>query len=109
MKKYKIVTYLPQEYIETMMEELNQVITPIFEGYDFVFSYYKVKGTWRPLKGSKPFSGKIGQISREDEFKLEFTILERDLKKVIEKIMNIHPYEKPVIDIYQVFIFEDII
>lgn len=109
MKKYKIVTYVPEKYLNNMMDELNSVITPLFEGYDYVFSYYKVKGTWRPLKGAKPFIGENGKISKEDEIKLEFTIFEKDLKEVVKKILEIHPYEKPVIDIFEVKTYDELI
>ncbi len=99
---FKVQTYVPQSHLQTLKEALNDVITPVFAGYDFVFTHYPVTGQWRPLAGAKPYQGQIGQIESAIEIKLEFTILANDLQSVFATIQKHHPYEKPVIEAFAV-------
>ncbi len=61
-------------------------------------SYHPVMGTWRPLEGSEPYSGTVGEISCEPELKVEVTIRAERLRDTIRAIKNVHPYEEPVIN-----------
>jgi len=101
---YKVQTYVPESQVQTLKDALNAVITPIFSGYDYVFATYKVDGNWRPLAGSQAYQGQIGHIEHATEIKLEFTILETDLKIVFATLKKNHPYEKPVIEAFSVIL-----
>jgi len=104
----KVTVNVPEEFLERIMDSVNSVMDPVFPGYDRTFSYYPVTGTWRPLKGSSPYKGTVGKIEVSDEIKLEFAVKRKDLKKVIEVIEKIHPYEEPAIDITKVVCGKDI-
>ena len=108
-KQYKIFTCVPPTHSKTLKEELNKVITPVFDGYDFVFSEIKMTGNWRPLQGSNPHLGTHGQIEIADEIMLGFTIKNENLKAVVECIKSHHPYEKPAIDIFPILRGEEIL
>lgn len=101
---YKVQTYLPESHVTQMKDGLNEVITPIFEGYDYVFATTPITGSWRPLEGSNAFQGTLGKIETAPEIKLEFTINRQDINKVFDKIKELHPYEKPVIEAFEVFL-----
>ncbi|MCX8059557.1 MAG: divalent cation tolerance protein CutA [Spirochaetes bacterium] len=105
---YKIATYIPEEFLEKLMDNVNSNSSILYKNYDYVFSYYKVTGTWRPLDGANPYLGEKNKIEKAEEIKIEFLIKKDDLDKVIKKIKEIHPYEQPAIDVYPVlpgFIF----
>ncbi len=102
MSHSKVQTYVPVTHTAQLKDELNQVITPIFPGYDFVFTETAVTGSWRPLAGAQPFQGETGKIETAAEIKLEFTILNQDLQRVFATIRRFHPYEKPVIEAFAV-------
>jgi hypothetical protein len=57
-------------------------------------------GSFRPLKGSKPFIGKKGKVSRIKEARLETIVPKVKLKKVIKAMKKAHPYEEVAYDIY---------
>ncbi len=97
---YKVVVFLPPEYREEMMRVINASMDPIYPNYDMVFSYQMVKGCWRPLKGANPFKGNMGEVEEADELRLEFAIRAPDLRKVVDAIIDAHPYEEPGIDIF---------
>ena len=106
---YKICVCVPEEFLEKMMDSVNDVIGSVFPGYDRAFSYSRVKGTWRPLKGSKPFKGRIGEIETADEIRLEFVVRGSDLKDVLNIIADVHPYEEPAIDVIPMLNWKDVI
>jgi hypothetical protein len=108
-KLFKICVSLPEEFLERMMDPINDNMESVYPGYDRAFMYSRVKGTWRPLNGSKPFKGKINEIETVDEIKLEFLVAEKDLKNVLKVIKEIHPYEEPAIDVTSVRDWKEII
>ena len=99
---YKISTYIPKKYLKNLMDKINETISQPYSNYDYVFSFYEVHGTWRPLEGAKPFKGKKNRIEKAKEIKIEFLIKRNELDKIIKVIKNNHPYEQPAIDIYPV-------
>ncbi len=94
----KVEVYIPEEYVFSLMKAINDG-GYIKEGnYDYTFSETLVRGHWRPRKGAKPFSGEEGEISSENEIKLEFRIRKNSVGLVRDLIKEHHPYEVPVIN-----------
>ena len=96
---YKIGVNVPEEFLEKLMDSINEVMDPVYPKYDRTFMYWPVKGTWRPLPGAEPYNGTVGKIEVADEIRLEFAVKKDDLKKVIGKIAEVHPYEEPAVDV----------
>ncbi len=107
MKKFKIVVFVPGNYMKTIMDNLSKEIDTLYPNYDYVFSYTDVEGTWRPIEGANPFDGEIGKIQYGNEKRLEFSLYEKDIKKAIKVVLQNHPYEEPVIDIYEFKSYRD--
>jgi len=105
---FRISVNVPEEYLEKLMDSINSVMEPVYPGYDRTFSYSRVTGTWRPLRGSSPYKGTIGKIEVSDEIRLEFVVRRKDLRKVIDTIVDIHPYEEPAIDVTRTYCGKDI-
>ncbi|MCL2333651.1 MAG: hypothetical protein FWC52_02535 [Candidatus Methanoplasma sp.] len=108
-KAYKISVAIPPEYKDRLMDAVNGSMQKIYPGYDRAFSISKTTGTWRSLEGSDPFIGKAGEISVEDELRIEFAIMAEDLKDVVLAIRKVHPYEEPAIDILPMVLWKDVI
>ncbi len=96
---YKICVSVPVDYSDKMMDAIDEIMDPLYPGYRRTFSITEVTGTWKPLKGSHPFIGTPGKIEKVQEHKIEFVVKEKDLKRVLLKIKEIHPYEEPAIDV----------
>ena len=105
---FKVTVNVPEEFLERIMDSVNSVMGPVYPGYDRTFSYSPVTGTWRPLEGSSPYKGTIGKIEVSDEIRLEFVVKRNDLRKVIDAIEKIHPYEEPAIDVTKVLCRKEI-
>ena len=96
---YKIGVNIPGEFLERLMDSVNEVMEPLYPRYDRTFCYWPVKGTWRPLPGAEPYKGTVGQIEVADEMRVEFAVKEKDLERVLARISEVHPYEEPAIDV----------
>ena len=100
---FKIGVNIPGEFLEKLMDSVNSVMEPVYPNYDRTFMYWPVKGTWRPLPGADPYNGTIGKIEVADEMRVEFAVKEKDLRKVISVIADVHPYEEPAIDVIPMY------
>jgi len=63
-------------------------------------------GYFKPLKGSHPAIGAIGQIEEVEELKIEFICGRDKAKEIIAAIKKVHPYEEPAIDIFELLELE---
>ncbi|PEA54731.1 cytochrome C biogenesis protein [Bacillus pseudomycoides] len=95
----KVEVLLPEEYIETLRNKLNEIGILTVGKYDHVISYSFVQGSWRPLEEAKPFHGTTGEICFGTECKMEFRCLYEKIEEVLRIIKSIHPYEEPVIHV----------
>ncbi|MEM9160690.1 MAG: hypothetical protein AAGB46_16700 [Verrucomicrobiota bacterium] len=106
VKSYRISTFVPTDKLESVIAQVNQVVTLGYGNYDNVL-WFSNPGTerYRPLSGSNPTEGKRGEISSVPSVKLEFSLpfdrnaLERAIELGIKKA---HPWEEPVIIIDEV-------
>jgi len=108
-KAFKVSVTIPPEYKDKLLDEINGSIRQIYPGYDRAFSVSETEGTWRPLAGSDPFIGKVGEITVEKELRIDFAVKAEDLKEAILAIRRVHPYEEPGIDIMPLILWKDVI
>jgi hypothetical protein len=96
----KIETFIPEEYVSILREKLNEIGALSIDGnYDYCMTVSKVKGSWRPLEGTNPYEGVIGEICEVEEIKVEFTCCIEVHKKALNTIVKVHPYERPVVNV----------
>ncbi len=96
----KIVVYTPLTHADIIRETLNLYSGSKMGKYDFCSFGVVGIGRYRPLKGAKPFLGKLNALEMVKEERIE-TILEvKDVSKILQAIKKVHPYEEPAIDIY---------
>jgi dinuclear metal center YbgI/SA1388 family protein len=56
-------------------------------------------GSFKPLENANPFEGKIGEISKVDERKIEVLVSTHSLNTVLNAMKTSHPYEEVAYDI----------
>jgi hypothetical protein len=85
----------------------QQILNSIFEtkageigSYTCCSFRNKGTGTYRAGSSSKPFAGKVGEITHADEIRIEIVVRKNDLNSVIEHVRKNHPYETMAYDIY---------
>lgn len=94
-----IISYCPLENVSEIRDALNELGVLTVGDYDQVFTYQISQGSWRPLEGSNPYEGKLGEISEAEEARIEFRCPEHLATSAVAKIREIHPYEEPVINV----------
>ena len=95
----KLAVYVPVDHADAVRDAICRVDAGHIGNYDSCLSFSEVMSTWRPLKGTDPYIGSIGELSLEPELKVEVTIRAENLEKTLSAIREVHPYEEPVINV----------
>lgn len=99
MKYFKLEIFIPESHFTELRAALQSVDAGHIGRYDSCLSYSKVTGTWHPLAGTDPYIGEEGQISEEEELKVEVTVKGERLEETLAAVKAVHPYEEPVINV----------
>lgn len=94
----KLEIFIPETHLEPLQRALQEVDAGHIGNYDCCLSYSPVTGCWRPLEGTSPYLGSVGEISREPELKVEVTVRAERVDETIRTVKQTHPYEEPVIN-----------
>ena len=110
-KAYRVTVFVPPAQLEELLASITRVLPPNNGKYSEVF-WWSAPGTeqFRPLEGSNPASGAIGELSRIDSIELKFLLPgnEELLNQVVEEgIRPAHPWEAPVITVDECCIIEN--
>jgi hypothetical protein len=100
-KTLKIEVFIAEEYIGVLRQRLNQAGAGHIGSYDHCVSVAPVRGFWRPLTGAHPYDGEIGEIRSGEEMKLEVNCPEEIVSEVLKAILEVHPYDRPVINLIE--------
>ncbi|MDR1069193.1 MAG: Nif3-like dinuclear metal center hexameric protein [Gracilibacteraceae bacterium] len=103
---FKIVVYTPPEQAETLRRAMAAAgagagVTdgPHSEVYEECFFQTEGEGMFRPLPGAAPYSGRVGELARVPETRLESVTAAKNLNRVLQALRRTHPYEEPAYDI----------
>jgi hypothetical protein len=65
--------------------------------YDHCAAETRVTGYWRPLEGSHPHIGAVGEVGSAAEVKIEFVCRRERAAEAVRILRSAHPYEEPLI------------
>ena len=96
----KLITYIPESHLEKVRNALFDAGAGVIGNYDQCGFAVPGTGSFRGNEYTKPFLGEKGKIHFEKEIRFE-TILFSHLKdKVIQALLEVHPYEEVAFDLY---------
>ncbi len=98
----KLVVFVPEKSLDDLRDALGNAQAGWIGNYSHCSFYQKGTGTFKPLQGTNPHTGTPGKVNRVKEYRLETIVREKDLSKVIKKMLKAHPYEEVAYDIYPV-------
>ncbi|MCK5767345.1 MAG: Nif3-like dinuclear metal center hexameric protein [Candidatus Atribacteria bacterium] len=101
-KVFKFAVYIPVKHVDEVSQALFNAGAGKIGNYTETSFNISGQGTFRPMEGTNPFIGKIGEKETVSEIKIETVIPERNLESVIQAMKNAHPYEEPAYDIYEI-------
>ena len=98
-KLFKLVVFVPRGYEEQVAEALFRGGAGHLGKYDQCSFQAPGVGSFRPGQGAAPFLGKVGEIERAEEIRLETVVPGEALNRVLAKLQKSHPYEEVAFDV----------
>ncbi len=98
--QYKLVTYVPQEHENMVVDALFASGAGNGEKYSHISFRTQGIGTFMPCLEAKPLVGRPGEINRVSECRIEIPVAGRHLPQVTKALLDVHPYEEVVYDVY---------
>jgi len=96
----KLVTFIPEDHFDKVREAVFNAGAGLIGNYDRCSFTVAGTGSYRGGAGTNPFAGQKGKMHFEKEVRFE-TILFSHLKdRVVEALLETHPYEEVAYDIY---------
>lgn len=96
---YKICFYVPESDAELVKMTMFHAGAGKIGNYDCCsFETFGI-GQFRPLPGSNPFIGLVGELEKVRELRIEMVCEDAVIKEVILAMKKNHPYEMPAYDI----------
>lgn len=97
----KLFTYVPLTHLVQVSNALFGAGAGHIGNYDKCSYFSEGKGTFRGLEGSDPYIGTAGELSIEEEYKLEVIFPSHIRKSLVAALIKAHPYEEVAYDIVQ--------
>ena len=99
-KYLKLVVFVPLDHTDTVRRAISLAGAGWIGNYSECAFQTQGTGTFRPLEGSDPFIGKVGELEKVDEVRLETILPAGRVKEVIKAMCGAHPYEEAAYDLY---------
>jgi dinuclear metal center YbgI/SA1388 family protein len=97
----KIVVFVPVADTQDVLDALAAAGAGQLGEYDRAAWISAGEGTFRPLEGSNPTIGRIGQSEVVSENRLEMILPRHKRRAVVAAMKAAHPYEEPAYDVYE--------
>ncbi len=95
----QISVTVPLSHFNVVREAIWSIGVGVIGYYSHCSLASKVVGTFKPNDEAKPFIGKNGAVEHVEEVQVEIGCKIEEVKKVVEAIKKVHPYEQPAINI----------
>jgi len=96
----KLVVFVPRSHQEQVLAAISEAGAGVIGKYDYCSFAAPGTGTFRAQPGAQPYLGKVGEIERAEEVRLE-TVLPRAIAgRVVRAMLAAHPYEEVAFDLY---------
>lgn len=90
----QLYTYVPDTHLESLKQALFEAGAGEIGKYDHCSFSFHGFGTFRPLSGAEPYSGRIGLESLDSEYRLELVFPAHKKQNVLKALRKAHPYEE---------------
>ena len=99
-KLLKLVTYIPEDHLDKVSEAIFEAGAGMIGNYDKCSFSSNGFGSFRGGEYANPFVGEKGKMHLEKEIRFETILLSHFKDRVIEALINAHPYEEVAYDLY---------
>jgi dinuclear metal center YbgI/SA1388 family protein len=99
-KLIKLVTYIPEAHLERVSKAIFQAGAGVIGNYDQCAFSLPGTGSFRGNEQTNPFVGEKGKMHFEKEVRFETVLFSHLRDKVINALLETHPYEEVAYDLY---------
>jgi hypothetical protein len=104
INKYKIAVFVPPENADALSFAMASAGAGVIGNYTVCSFRTKGTGTFIGGENSTPAAGEKGRFEKVEEIRLEMICNKENLDPVTNKILEVHPYEEPAYEIYEVLV-----
>lgn len=97
----KLVTFVPEVDVNSVIAALSSAGAGAIGNYDQCAFTSPGTGQFRPLDGSDPHIGQVGDLTRTPEVRVEMVLPRAKRTAVIRALLASHPYETPAFDLIE--------
>jgi hypothetical protein len=96
----KIHTYCPRDVADEIRLAIGKSGGGVIGKYQYCAFVTEGHGYFLPMEGANPAIGKVGEVTKAEEVKIEFVCEKDKVQDVIAAIKSVHPYDEIPIDIF---------
>lgn len=96
----KFVVFVPETHADIVREALGKVGAGVVGDYKYCSFSIKGIGRYIPMEGAHPRIGRVGELEEVPEERIETVCYKKDLKKIMDAVNKVHPYEEVAYDVY---------
>ena len=97
----KLVAFVPTEHADAVRTAVSGAGAGAIGDYDTVWFTSTGEGRFRPLPGSTPAVGAVGDLEVVPEARVEVVYLRPLRRRVIAALLAVHPYEEVAYDVVE--------
>ena len=101
----KIAVYAHLSHLHVIIDTLRSSHINNIGEYSNCLSYYEVESSWTASDKASPYIGEKDSTTIAKEYKIEFLCDIDKFEEIAALIKDVHPYEEPVIEIWDVCCF----
>jgi len=101
---YKLSYFVPVNAKEKTKQALFEIGVGKYENYDSCSFETLGVGQFRPIENANPHIGKLDNIEKVQEYKVEMICSDELIQKAVKVLKESHPYEEVA---YEVFKMEE--
>ncbi len=95
----KLVVFTPVDHTELIADVIGKAGGGEIGNYEACHFYSEGMGGFKPIEGAEPYVGKIDEMTRVKEHRLEMIVPKSQAKHVVTEMLKVHPYEMPAYDL----------
>lgn len=96
----KIAVFVPENHVDRVSEAMSARGAGVIGKYEHCSFRLEGTGTFRGGAGAQPFAGRVGQLERVREIRLEMIAPTWKVNDVVQAMKTVHPYEEVAYDVY---------
>lgn len=99
-KMFKLATFVPEAAVDAVRAAIADAGGGVIGNYTHCSFQLPGTGTFKAEPGAEPYVGKVGELEKVAEFRLEMLVAEDRLHDAISALIAAHPYDEVAYDVY---------